>query len=140
MSDTDRFGTSVAQEKDTIEGTWSIDGQEFALITEDTAKGTLNTIDEYLKVAAQIDAAEGPDDIPDDVVEDLPDFPWEDENEDIDFIESVLKEKLKKPDIDIEETPTRKLSALFEGMMEAWGEGTKVTEAKEEMPIDKGNA
>lgn len=137
----DRFGTAAATRRDQIEGTWSLDGETYDLITEDTSKGTLNLIEEYGRVAQRAAQAESPEDLPDDLGDDLDDFPWEDEDsEDVDFIESIVREKLVKPDVDVDDVPIRKLRALYEGMMDAWGEGKAVADAKDEMPLDEGNS
>lgn len=139
----DRFGTEVATSIDRIEGTWEVDGEEYALITEDTTKGTLSLIEEYGRVADQAMQADDPSELPDDLGDDLDNFPWEDEDsdDDKDWLESVIDEKLIKPEVDADEAPVRKLRALFEGMMDAWGEGKLVKDAKDEMPLedDEGN-
>lgn len=141
MSDTDRFGTEVATRKERIEGTWEFDGETYDLITEDTTKGTLSLIEEYGRVAERAAQAEDPEDLPDDLGEDIDDFPWESEDdEDIDWLESVIREKLIKPEVDVDKTPLRKLRALYEGMMDAWGEGETVAAAKADMPLDEGNS
>lgn len=127
---TDRFGTDVATRKEQIEGTWTVDGEEYALLTEDTTKETLELIEDYMALAEEISQAESPDDIPEDAGEDLPDFPWEDEDDDKDIVESVVGAKLIKPDVDPQQTPVRKLRALFQGMMEAWTEGKQVKERR----------
>jgi len=134
----DRFGTEVATQKEQIEGTWSIDGQEFALITEDTSKGTLELIEEYMQLANRV--AEG-EEIPEGAAEDLDNFPWEDDDdEDTDIIESVVDAKLIKPEVNPQDAPIRKLRALFEGMMNAWSEGKQVKDARHDMPLDdEGN-
>jgi len=101
---TDRFGTDVATRKEQIEGTWTVDGEEYALLTEDTTKETLELIEDYMALAEEISQAESPDDIPEDAGEDLPDFPWEDEDDDKDIVESVVGAKLIKPDVDPQQT------------------------------------
>lgn len=135
----DRFGTDVATRKEQIEGTWTVDGEEFALITEDTSKGTLELIEQYMQLANQVAQAESEDDIPDGLGEDLDNFPWEDEDDEKDVIETVVDAKLVKPEVDVQNTPVRKLRALFEGMMGAWNEGELVADAQDQMPLDEGN-
>lgn len=132
----DRFGTDVATRKETIEGTWTIDGKTYDLITEDTTKGTLDLIGEYLELAATVENAEDESDIPEGLGEDLDNFAWEEADSDKDMVESVVDEKLIQPEIDVSDAPMRKLRSLFEGMMEAWNEGKKVKNAKEEMPLE----
>ena len=129
------YGADVATKKEQIEGTWSIDGDEYDLLTEDTTKQTLNIIEQYMEVAQSLE--EG--DVPEGAAEDLPNFPWEDDDSEKDFIESILDAKLIKPEIDVQDAPIRKLRALFEGCFETWSEGKRVKNAKEEMPLDKGN-
>ncbi len=129
------YGADYATQKETIEGTWRIDGREFALETEDVTKRTLDLLGEYMALAQQYE--EG--DVPEGAGDDLEDFPWESEGDDRDFIESVVDEKLHKPDIDVDETVSRKLSAIFVGMFEAWQEGETVKAAREEMPVEGGN-
>jgi len=136
---TGKYGTEVATSVERIEGSWSINGETYALITEDTRKETLDLIGEYMEIAATVDGAEDESDIPDGLGEDIDDFAWEDEDSEKDMVESVVSEKLIKPEVDPNRVPQRKLRALFEGMMNAWNEGTQVTAAKNEMPLDKGN-
>lgn len=136
MSDDKNYGADVAQTKDRIEGTWTINGNAYDLVAEDVTKGTLDLVEDYMAVAQRFESGE---DVPEDAVDHLDNFPWEDENDDTDLIESLLSEKLVKPEIDVSETPVRKLMALFEGMFEAWTEGEPVKSAKAEMPVDGGN-
>jgi len=90
-----------------------------------------------MQLANQV--AEGQE-LPEGAGEDLPNFPWESEDdEDKDIIESVISEKLIKPEIDPQDAPVRKLRALFEGMMQAWSEGKQIKDAKGDMPLDEGN-
>jgi len=132
----DEYGANYATQKETIEGTWSIDDREFKLETEDVSKATLDLIGEYTQLAAMFEEGE----VPEDAGEELDDFPWEDEDDDRDFIESVVGEKLHKPEIDVNDTASRKLSAIFAGMFDAWQEGTVVKDAKDGMPLeDEGN-
>ncbi len=132
----DRFGTEVAASKERIEGTWTVDGETYDLITEDTSKGTLELIEQYMQLANRV--AEG-DELPEDAAEDLDNFPWEEEDNEKDIIESVVDAKLIKPEVNPQDAPIRKLRALFEGMMQAWSEGKQVRDAKDDMPLEEGN-
>jgi hypothetical protein len=136
---TDEYGAEVATSVETIEGTWSINGQTFKLQTKDTRKETLDLIEEYMEVAQTVDSAEDESDIPEGLGKDIDNFSWEDEDSDTDMVESVIGEKLVKPEVDVSQVPQRKLGALFEGMMEAWQEGEQVKSAKAEMPVSEGN-
>jgi len=136
---TGKYGTEVATSVERIEGSWSINGETYTLITEDTRKETLDLIGEYMEVAATVEDASGPEDIPDGLGEDIDNFRWEDEDNEMDMVESVISEKLIKPEVNASDVPQRKLSALFEGMMQAWNEGEQIKAAKAEMPLDEGN-
>lgn len=135
----DEYGTDVATSVERLEGSWSINGKSYKLVTEDTRKETLDLIGEYMEIAATVENAEGESDIPEGLGEDLDNFSWEDDDSEKDMVESVVDEKLIKPDVEVSQVPQRKLRALFEGMMEAWNEGEQVKAAKTEMPLDKGN-
>jgi len=135
----DKYGTEVATSVETLEGEWSINGESYKLVTKDTKKATLDLIGEYMQIAASVDGLEEGDEIPEEVetqAENLANFEWETEDDEKDMVESVVSEKLIKPDVDVNQIPQRKLRALFEGMMDAWNEGTVVKNAKEEMPIE----
>lgn len=135
----DEYGQEVATSVETLEGSWSINGETYKLRTKDTKKRTLDLIGEYMELAARVDSIDDEtEEIPEDIerqAENLANFPWEDDS-DVDMVESVVSEKLIKPDVDVNEVPQRKLRALFEGMMEAWSEGEVVKSAKKEMPIE----
>jgi len=127
------YGEDVLTTTDTVEGTWNYNGTEYGLQAEEITKGTLDLIGEYAQLAQQ---AEETGEVPEGAAENLDNFPWESDDSDKDFIESVISEKLLKPDVDPNNVSIGKLTALFEGLMETWQEGKVVTEAKEEMPIE----
>lgn len=136
----DKYGASVATQKEQIEGTWELDGEEYSLLTEDTTKGTLGLIEEYMALTHKAETGEIDETELEERAEQLDNFPWEEDgDDDKDFIELVIEGKLIKPEIDVDDVPVRKLEPIVIGMMQTWGEGKQVADARDQMPLDEGN-
>lgn len=99
---------------------------------KDITKAELEKVERHEQVAMR--AARGTVDA--DEIDELPDFAWEDEDADVDYIESLIDEKLVTPAVDPNRVPTQKLRVLVEGMLEAWGADSEIQAATEEMPVE----
>jgi len=128
-----------------IEGTWEFDEQENALDVEPISYPDWKLIQQYAALSARIDSLDG-DDVDESDIEDvqeaaerLGDFSWESDGEEVDWIVTAIENNLVKPDVDPRSDPLPITTAIIQGMIEAWQESPRVAEAKDEMPIDKGN-
>jgi hypothetical protein len=127
-----------------LKGTWEYAGEEKDLIVEDISYPDFKLVQQYGALSAQLAALEDAD--PDEVdgedleeqVDNLGDFSWEGENEDPDFIPSMISEKLVQPKLNPEsdDVPARLVRAIVQGMMETWQESDEVSKAREEMPLE----
>jgi len=144
------YGQDIVNDAEQIlEGTWSWQGTEYELKVYNIGYKDKRRIEQYGTLAATVDGmAENGDEIDIDETElerlqeqaeNLENFSWEDDDEDTDWIASVVSEKLVRPEVDIEQTSTPKLSAIVQGMMETWEESQSVKNAKAEMPVEEGN-
>lgn len=135
----EQFGQHVIDQIDeeTVEGSWSYNGEEYDLEVRDIAKGDLDRIQKYAQLT---DAQAEGEEISEEDVEEIGNFSWEDEDSDEDWLNTVLRSKLESPEIgDPDDQPIRLLMSLFQGMMEAWTDPGDVAEAREDMPLDEGN-
>ena len=134
MTDKTEYGADILTQSETIEGTWEYNGEEYKLEVKDISKQTLDLVEDYAALAQNIAFLQRSEDMNEDEIderieeinkqaEDLENFSWEDEDDDTDFIESIVNEKLVKPDIDPSEVRVHKLRHVFEGMFKAWQEG-----------------
>lgn len=141
MSD---YGQSVLDTTDTLEGTWTYDGDEYNLKVEDISGANFSRLQEYVSGMMELQAL-GEDASESEIerikadMEGVEAFSWEDEDNQSDLVLTLINEKLVKPACDPEETGNAKVHALLIGMVETWQEATAVGQAKEEMPLDKGN-
>jgi hypothetical protein len=145
------FGQNLVNDADTLlDGTWTYDNTEYELRCRNISYKDLRRVQQYGALAASVSAVgEGVEDggeigeaeleAINQQADNLDNFSWEETEGDGDWVASVVEEKLVKPDVDIEQTSAPKLRALVEGMMDAWGESTKVQNAKDEMPVEGGN-
>jgi hypothetical protein len=151
----ENYGQDVLDEHDEIiRGTWEYGGEEYALKCESISYADFKLVQQYGAIAGQVAAIEAEAEATaadgdaadsdleaqvEDVqerAEGLDDFSWEADDEDRDFVESVIGEKLVQPEPDLATTSPQKLSALVDGMIEAWQEGETVAQAKAEMPVE----
>ena len=138
---TNDYGAEIATRTDTIEGTWSLGGETYNLEVKDAKYKTLRLLQEYATLAQSIDGV-GTDPTEEELesieeqAENLENFPWEDDNSNVDFVKSIFDEKLINPDIDADEANARAISAILQGIINAWQEGESVKAAKEEMPVE----
>ena len=125
-----------------LKGSWEYDGEKKDLLVEDISYPDFKLAQQYGVLSARFQSLEDadPDDIDEDElaeqVESLDDFSWESEDEDKDFVVTMVENKLVKPNANPESLPTSMLRALVEGMMETWQESEDVATAKEEMPLE----
>jgi len=128
-----------------IEGTWEFDGQENDLDVEALSYTDWKLVQKYAALSARVDSLEEEDidesevENIEETAESLDDFSWEDEDEEVDFIETLIDNCLVKPDINPRKDPLPIVVAIVEGMVEAWEKSPRVAEAEDEMPVDKGN-
>jgi len=137
------YGEDVLNETSVLSGSWTYNGQQYNLKVEDIAGRDMRLINDYQEIAARVvgagdDPSESDIEAVQEKAESLVDFSWEDGDEQP-FIQSVIDAKLVRPSVDVGDTGTSKLRALFSGMMETWQESDSVAEAKSEMPLDEGN-
>lgn len=125
------YGAEFLTQAETIEGTWAYADHEFALLVEDISIGELELLQEYTQVAGAAINATG-DDVDEEALEEaneqaknLDSLPWEDDVEADSFLEATIEAKLIKPDVDLSDARAHKLTAVFEGMMQAWQEGNR---------------
>lgn len=128
MSDTSSFWT----ERETVSTEVTYGDRTEEIRVRDITKGELEKVEKHERVALR--AAQGT--ASEEELDNLPDFEWEDEDEDVDYIESLIDEKLLSPDVDPNDVPTQKLRVLVEGMLDAWGADTEIKAAAEEMPVE----
>jgi len=141
MSD---YGQDILNEGlDRLEGTWSYAGEEYGLLVEDISYPDFKLAQEYAALSAQVSALEDAESIDESDVEsiqataeDLDNFSWESDNGETDFIVTMIQAKLIKPEVNVDNTPVRKLRALLEGMFQTWQEDTNVEQAREKMPLE----
>lgn len=124
-----------------IDGTWEFDGDTHNLRVEALSYGDWKLVQQYAALSARFqsldeDADEGDVEEAVETAEDLDDFSWEDPGEEVDFVATLINNTLEQPEIDPESTAYPIVSAIVEGMMEAWQESPKVAEAKDEMPVE----
>lgn len=136
MSD---YGQDILSKTETLQGTWEYNGEEYSLEVEDIPYDTYKLIMEISQVAFK--AREGAEisDEEKEKVKNMNALPWEDEYETDDFVSLLVKDKLRKPEVDVEDTGASKIIALVEGMFQAWQESQPVQDARDEMELDKGN-
>jgi len=144
------YGQEIVNDAEQIlEGKWEWNETEYELKVYNIGYKDKRRIQQYGTLAATVDGmADDADDIEigeDEIetlqeqAESLENFSWEDDEEDRDWIASVVEEKLVRPEVDVEQTSTPKLGAIIEGMMQTWEESQSVKNAKAEMPVDEGN-
>ena len=144
------YGQDIVNDAEQIlDGTWEWDNREYELRVRNISYKDKRRIQQYGALAATVDGmAENAEDVDlgeeeieslQNQAENLENFSWEEEDEDSDWIASVVEEKLVRPDVDVEQTSTPKLGAIIEGMMQAWEESQSVKNAKKEMPVEEGN-
>lgn len=124
--------TSYWTDRETLSTEVSHGDHTETIEVKDITKAELEKVERHERVAMR--AARGTADA--DEIDALPDFEWEDEDADVDYIESLVDEKLVSPAVDPNDIPTQKLRVLVEGMLEAWGADTDVQAATEEMPVE----
>lgn len=129
-----------------LQGTWQYRGQAFDLVVEDIGYSDWKLVQQYGALSAQVDAFEGQDDISEadvealaEQAESLEDFSWEGDDENPDFVETIIEEKLVRPEVDLETTSSDKVGAIVEGMIQTWQSSHDVEQAQGEMPLDTGN-
>lgn len=136
MSD---YGQDILDRTETLTGTWEYNNTEYDLEVEDIPYDTYRLIINIAQVAFKVreggEITEGEKE----KVSQMDDLPWEDEYETDDFVTLLIKDKLHKPDVDVEDTGASKIIAIVQGMFQTWQESKEVAGAREEMPLDEGN-
>jgi len=141
MSD---YGEDVLDRDEVLEGTWTYGGNTYDLEVNDISGRDMRLIQDYTDIAARVaavddDASEADIEQINEKAEGLDDFSWEDGDGETPYIQSIIDEKLVRPDVDVDNTGYSKLRAIFEGIMQTWQESKTVANAKDEMPLDEGN-
>lgn len=142
----DEYGQAFVNNADQLlDGTWTYQGQENNLQVRNISYPDFKLIQQYGALAGSLENVD-PEDVDDAEIEqlaeqadELDNFSWEDDDGDMDFIVSVVEEKLVRPDVNVDETDHHVLVALVEGMIATWQEDSDVQAAKGEMPVDSGN-
>jgi len=128
---------------DRLQGAWEHDGVEYNLVVEDISYPDWKLVQQYAVLMEQVSSMGDKDEINDSDIEglekqaeDLESFSWEDEDEQEDFVETLIKHKLIKPEVDLTNTSSGKVREIISGMIETWGEDKNVQQAREEMPVE----
>jgi len=129
-----------------LQGEWAYRGQTFDLVVEDIGYSDWKLVQQYGALSAQVNAFDDQDDISEadvealaEQAESLEDFSWEAPDENPDFVETLIDEKLVRPEVDLETTSSDKVGAIVEGMIQTWQRSHDVEAAEGEMPLDTGN-
>jgi len=114
MSDTDNHdhdfddAARALQTRQILDGSFSVNGNEFPLRIQEPTLGELE----------EIDAESGPD------------------ADEAEVIREIADRYLEAPAVDVDEIGVSKLFALFEGMRETWEQSDAFADAREEMPVE----
>jgi len=137
------YGQDVLNEGlEHLEGMWSYGGGEYDLTVENMGYNDWKLVQQYAALSQQVATLEGKENIDDSDVEAvskqaerLDNFSWEDDG-DVDFVATLIENKLVEPRVDLDTTPSDKVSAIVEGMLKTWQSAKDVEEAREEMPLE----
>jgi hypothetical protein len=132
------YGQDVLTSTEELHGTWAYAGEEYDLKVEDVSYETYSLILDLAEVAFKARDGEVSD-AEKERIKEMDNLPWEDEYETDDFVALLVKDKLIKPEVDVEDTGTSKIIALIKGMFATWQESKEVAEARDEMRLDEGN-
>jgi len=126
-----------------LNGTWEHEDVEYDLVVEDISYLDWRLVQQYAALMEQVARMGEKDEITDEdsenlekQAEDLDSFSWEDEDEQEDFVETLITNKLVKPDVDLTDTSSDVIREIVSGMVETWGEDKNVEQAREEMPLE----
>jgi hypothetical protein len=133
------YGEDILTETETLQGTWEYNGEEYDLEVEDIPYDTYKQIIEIAQVAFKARNGGDISDEEKDRVSEMDNLPWEDEYETSDFISLLVKDKLRKPEVTVEDTGASKIIAIVQGMFEAWQESQPIENARDKMELDEGN-
>lgn len=141
----DEYGQAFVNNADQLlDGTWTYQGKENNLQVRNISYPDFKLIQQYGALAGSLENIDE-DDLDEqnlealkDQADELGNFSWEDDEE-RDFVVSIVDEKLVRPDVDVTQTDHHVLTALVEGMLETWQEDDSVKAAKGDMPVDTPN-
>jgi len=113
MSDTDHShdfddAARALETRQILDGSFSLDGDEYPLRIQEPTLGELEDIDDEA----------GPD------------------ADEAEIIREIADRYLEAPVVDVDEIGVSKLFALFEGMRETWEQSDAFANAREEMPVE----
>ena len=124
-----------------VQGTWELNGEEYPLTVEVLSHTDWTLVKQYATLSAQVQSLDEDSDKEDiqaveQTVEQLDSFSWEDDGGETDFVRTLINNTLIEPEVDPDETEFPIVQAILNGMLEAWKESPRISEARGEMPLE----
>jgi len=124
------YNADAFETLETFETTVDIGDSEEPIKVEDLKKRDFDTLQEYQRTVQQAVAGEEVD------AGSLPDFSFESEDSDRDFMALLIDHKLLEPDVDPGNVGVHALRTLLEGMVDCWMATHEIEKARAEMPTE----
>jgi hypothetical protein len=100
------------ESRDTLTGTFEVDGREYPL---EVVEPTLDELEEIDEEIGQ-------------------------NSDEVEAVRMMAEKYLERPAVNVDEVGVSKLFAVFEGMRECWQGGEQFADAREQMPVEQGNS